>query len=146
MDYSKKIHLASIFFMAFISTQICPAATETRIIKIEDVYVKYGDKTSIAARGQSNEGFGWTDIEGEYLNFTVLDTSGNKIFSKTEKISFWDGKASVDIDTHNLIPGRYTIDVKYRGKKYLRPCKTHASLVVISPGINFQTQNDRCKL
>lgn len=131
MNYLKIIQLASIFFMAVISTQICPAATETRITKIENIYVKYGDKTSIAACGQLNEGFGWTDIEGEYLNFTVTDTSGNKIFNKTEKISFWDGNASVDIDTHNLIPGKYTIDIKYRGNKYLRPCKAQALLVVI---------------
>lgn len=145
MNYLKIIHLASIFFMAFIPTQICPAATETRIIKIEDVYVKHGDKTSIAARGQLNEGFGWVDIDGAYLNFTVSDTNGTKIVSTTEKISFWDGKASVDIDTHNLIPGSYTVDVKYMGNKYLRPCKTRASLVVIS-SCSFQTQNFRCKL
>lgn len=137
MNYLKIIHLASIFFMAFISTQICPAATKTRITKIKDVYVRHGDKVSIAARGQLNEGSGWADIEGEYLNFTVSDMSGNKIFSKTEKISFWDGKASVNIDTHNLIPGRYIINIKYRGNKYLCPCKTHASLVVILPSINF---------
>jgi hypothetical protein len=146
MNYLKIIQRASIFFMAFISTPICPAATETRITEIENIYVKHGDKTSISAGGQLNEGSRWVDIDGKYLTFTVSDINGTKIISKTEKINFWDGKASVDIDTYNLIPGRYIIDVKYMGNKYLCPCKAHASLVVISPHINFQNQNPRCNL
>ena len=95
--------------------------------------MKHGDKTSLTARGQLKRDMGWADIDGEYLNFTVSDASGNKIISKTEKIGFWDGKAALDIGAHDLIPGSYTIDVKYIGNKYLRPCKTHASLLIISP-------------
>lgn len=146
MNYLKITQLALLLFMTFTSAQICPAATETRITEIENIYVKHGDKTSISAGGQLNEGSGWADLDGKYLNFTISDINGNKIVSKTEKISFWDGRASVDIDTYNLIPGSYAIDVKYMGNKYLRPCKTQASLVVISPSSSFQTQNVRCKL
>lgn len=146
MNYLKITQLALLLFMTFTSAQICPVATETRITEIENIYVKHGDKACISARGQLNEGSGWADLDGKYLNFTISDINGNKIVSETEKISFWDGKASVDIDTYNLIPGSYAIDVKYRGNKYLRPCKIHASLLVISPSSNFQTQNVRYKL
>lgn len=118
--------------MAFASVSVCPVATETRIAKIDDIYVKQGDKAPIAACGQLNGGSGWVDMESEYLNFTVSNSKNQEIFNKNKKMSFWDGKASIDIDTAVLTPGNYTVNVKFMGNKYLRPCKMHASLIVIS--------------
>lgn len=146
MNYLKRAHLALIFVMAFASAPVCPVATETRITELKNVYVKQGNKVSIAARGQLNKGFGWTDIGEEYLNFTVSDSKGQEIFSKKEKMSFWDGNATINIDTDNLNHGNYTIHIKFAGNKYLRPCKMQASLVVAPRSINFENQNVWCKL
>ncbi len=129
MKYAKIASL--VFFMAFASAPICPVAAETRITEIENVYVKHGDKAAITACGQLNNGSGWTDIDAEYLYFAVSDSKGEEILNKIEKISFWEGNASINIDTNNLAPGNYTIHVKFMGNKYLHPSESYTTLVVM---------------
>ncbi|HML05884.1 MAG TPA: hypothetical protein VK426_08940 [Methanobacterium sp.] len=114
----------------FTSLSVCNAALETRIINLKDRYVEKGNIVTLKARGQFKKASGWTDIDSEYLNFTIL-SNDRIMFSKRSKISFWDGNAMINVNTSNFAPGNYKINLKFEGNLDLLPSEANARLIVL---------------
>ncbi|WP_414469412.1 hypothetical protein [Methanobacterium sp. ACI-7] len=120
-------------FMVLAARKMCSAAIETRIMGLKDVYAKKGDIKTIAVQGQFKNALEWINMDYDHLKFTISDENNQVFFSEKNKINFWDGTARTNLNTENLSPGVYKIDILFKGNNALRYSKASSNLIIGEP-------------
>jgi hypothetical protein len=109
----------------------------THLDSISPIQCDQGDNVSVTAQLWTENyvnGFWDNPMNHYYLYFHLYTEDHVEVLEKMVETNYFKGKATANINTENLNPGKYTLLVEFKGYSGLfidfSPCSTNSTLTI----------------